>query len=260
MLRAEHVTKKFEVAKNSFVSVSDVSLSLLSNTSYSLLGESGSGKSTLSLMMAALLRPSSGKILYRDKDIWKLSKDEYRKMRKDIQLVLQDTQSALNPRKKVYDSIAEPLRKLCRLSEMEIRRKVKNIVGDVELNEDILDRYPHQLSGGQQSRVCIARAMSIEPKLIIFDESVSGLDVTVQKKILDLLLSLRESLGNTYLFITHDIDAALYMSKYIFVMRNGEIIEEIPNAISYDSFSGSYSKELIATMPAKSPHDRNRKI
>lgn len=117
-------------------------------------------------------------------------------------------------------------------------------------------RYPHELSGGQQSRVCIARAMALAPRLVIFDESVSGLDVTVQKKVLDLLLDLRQAYQSSFLFITHDIDVALYMADHIFVMKEGKIVESLADAHGYDDFTHPYSRELIASLPPKTPYHR----
>ena len=207
-------------------------------------------------MLSAILPPSEGTIYFNDKDIWKMNKKELLAMRKDIQLVLQDSSGALNPRKKICESLYEPISKLCHLDKAEINSLILSTLQKVELPETVLSKYPHELSGGQQSRVCIARAICVNPKYIIFDESVSGLDSTVRKKILDLLIDIRIQNNITYLFITHDIDVALYMANHIFVMKGGKIVEEIPNAVSYDSFHGEYSRELINALPPKSPYDR----
>lgn len=261
MIDVRHVTKSHPLrrspkSKESFVSVNDVSFSLLENTSYALVGESGSGKSTLALMLAAILPPTDGEILFDGNSIWTLSPKALRLMHGDIQLVLQNSQGALDPRRRIYESIAEPLRKLRRLTRQEEQHAVHDILHKVQLPDEVLMRYPHELSGGQQSRVCIARAMALAPRLVIFDESVSGLDVTVQKKVLDLLLDLRQAYQSSFLFITHDIDAALYMADHIFVMKEGKIVESLADAHGYDDFTHPYSRELIASLPPKIPYHR----
>ncbi|WMI80086.1 ABC transporter ATP-binding protein [Anaerotignum sp. MB30-C6] len=261
MLEVRHITKQYTVknqrkGENVFTSVDDISLKLKPDSSYALIGESGSGKSTLAMMMAAVLPPTHGEILMDGKDIWKLTPKERRRLRGDLQLVLQNSKGALDPRKTVYQSIEEPLKNLCQLSREEQQRTIYEIVEKVQLEKSLLTRKPNELSGGQQSRVCIARAMCLSPKFVIFDESVSGLDVTVQKKVLDLLLELRKEFHGTYLFITHDIDVALYMSDHIFVMKEGHLLDEVQNALSYDAFQHPYSRELIASLPPKSPHYR----
>lgn len=261
MIDVRHVTKSHPLrrspkSKESFVSVNDVSFSLLENTSYALVGESGSGKSTLALMLAAILPPTDGEILFDGNNIWTLSPKALRLMHGDIQLVLQNSQGALDPRRRIYESIAEPLRKLRRLTRQEEQHAVHDILHKVQLPDEVLMRYPHELSGGQQSRVCIARAMALAPRLVIFDESVSGLDVTVQKKVLDLLLDLRQAYQSSFLFITHDIDAALYMADHIFVMKEGKIVESLADAHGYDDFTHPYSREPIASLPPKTPYHR----
>ena len=185
-----------------------------------------------------------------------MTKEEILIMRKNVQLVLQDSSGALDPKKTIIDSLYEPLHKLCNLTKSEIYSTIISTLVKMELPESVLSKYPHELSGGQQSRVCIARAICVEPKYIIFDESVSGLDATVRKKILDLLIEIRKQRKITYLFITHYIDVALYMASHIFVMKGGKIIEEISNATSYDSFHGEYSRELIASLPPDTPYGR----
>lgn len=261
MIEVRHLTRTYlsrrsPKSKEPFVSVNDVSFSLLENTPYALVGESGSGKSTLAMMLAAILPPTNGEILLDGNNIWALSPKELRLMHGEVQLVLQNSQGALDPRRRIYESIAEPLRKLRHLTRQEEQYTVHDILHKVQLQDDILMRFPSELSGGQQSRVCIARAMALAPRLIIFDESVSGLDVTVQKKVLDLLLDLRQEYQSTFLFITHDIDVALYMADHIFVMKEGKIVESITDAHGYDDFNHPYSRELIESLPPKTPYNR----
>lgn len=261
MIEVRHLTRAYPTCsspdnKETFISVNDVSFSLLENTPYALVGESGSGKSTLAMMLAGILQPTAGEILLDEKNIWTLSPKELRLIHGEIQLVLQNSQGALDPRRRIYESIAEPLRKLRHLPRQEEQHAVHDILHKVQLQDDILMRFPCELSGGQQSRVCIARAMALAPRLVIFDESVSGLDVTVQKKVLDLLLDLRQEYRSTFLFITHDIDVALYMANHIFVMKEGKIVESIADAHGYDDFNHPYSRELIESLPPKTPYNR----
>jgi ABC-type glutathione transport system ATPase component len=196
--------------------------------------------------------PTGGEIWFDGENITAMRRRELRRKRAAFQMVFQNAQSSLDPRRKVYDSIAEPIRCLAPTSRAEERARILELAGAVQLPATLLERLPHELSGGQQKRVCIARAMSVSPDFIIFDESVSGLDVTIRKQVLDLILRLhRENLLKMFLFITHDIDVALYMAKHIFVMKDGSIIERAENAASYADFSHAYSKLLIESLPPR---------
>lgn len=233
--------------------VKQVTLSFDDRQSYALVGESGSGKSTLARMLVCIERPTDGEILLDGKNILAMRRPELRMKRAEFQMVLQNAQSALDPRLRVYDSIAEPLRCLTNTGKSDERRKVAEVADQVQLPAALLHRLPHELSGGQLKRVCIARALVVSPKFIVFDESVSGLDVTIRKQILDLILQLKEESLSTFLFITHDIDVALYISDHIAVMKDGCIVEQIRNAGSYSDFSHAYSRMLIESLPPKSP-------
>lgn len=168
--------------------VKKVCLTFNENDSYGLVGESGSGKSTLAKLIMGLEKPTHGEIFMKNKNIASMSRREIRSLRTDFQMVLQDGCSALDPKMKIYNSIAEPIRNFEKLRLNKEKEKIKNLIEKVELSKEVLKRFPHELSGGQQKRVCIARAIAVDPKFIVFDEAVSGLDVTVRKKILDLLL------------------------------------------------------------------------
>lgn len=234
-----------------------VSLTLNNHTSYALVGESGSGKSTLARLLAGVERPTSGEVWFDGENVAAMSAKALRLKRTEIQMVLQNAQSSLDPRFKIYDSIAEPIRCLTRIDRSDEHKKVLEIAEKVQLPPALLERFPHELSGGQQKRACIARAMSVSPKFIVFDESVSGLDVTIRKQILDLILQLsKDGWLSMFLFITHDIDVALYMADNIFVMKDGSIIEQIENAASYTDFHHGYSKLLIESLPPRSPQHR----
>ncbi|WP_339225148.1 dipeptide/oligopeptide/nickel ABC transporter ATP-binding protein [Paenibacillus sp. FSL H8-0332] len=234
--------------------VNHISLTLQDDTGYALIGESGSGKSTLAKMLAGIETATSGEIWLDEINLATLKGEALRRKRSEFQLVLQNSQSALDPRRTIYHSIAEPLRCLSPQDTPRELERIQKLAYKVGLPEALLTRLPHELSGGQQKRACIARAISISPKFIIFDESVSGLDVTVRKQILDLIVRLKEEEKSTFLFITHDIDVALYLSSNILVMKEGSIVEQLNNAASYDDFQHEYSKMLIAALPLQSHH------
>ena len=237
MLEINNVSKKYgcqAVLRN-------VSLSVAPGESVSLIGESGSGKSTLARLTLALEKPSHGVILWNGKNVAEL---RARKFYRDIQPVFQDNVSCFNPRRKVIDSLCEPMRNMMELDKAERESKAHGLLDMVGLPADIANRYPYELSGGQQKRVCIARAISVNPKLIILDEAVTGLDATVMVKILVLLKDLQKEIGCAYLFITHDLRAALYISKKVAVMKDGQILETVEGISSLSEFTHSYSKQL----------------
>lgn len=256
-LSKRYITKDRHGRKIQVDALKQVSLTLSNHTSYALVGESGSGKSTLARLLVCVERPSCGEIWFNGENVAGMRPKALRLKRTEIQMVLQNAQSSLDPRLRVYDSIAEPVRCLTRIDKSDERKRILEIAEKVQLSPSLLMRLPHELSGGQQKRACIARAMSVSPKFIIFDESVSGLDVTVRKQILDLILQLnKDGWLSMFLFITHDIDVALYMADNIFVMKDGSIIEQIENTASYADFSHDYSKMLIESLPPRSPRYR----
>jgi ABC-type glutathione transport system ATPase component len=223
----------------------NISFTFEDNHISSLIGESGSGKSTLSRLLTYIEKPTSGEIYIDNRQLSRLSNRQLRRMRANVQMVLQNASSALDSRQKVYDIIAESIRNLTNINRSDEKKYIENMMEKVELSNKVLYAYPNELSGGQQKRVCIARAMSVSPRFIVFDESVSGLDVIVRKKVLDLLLRLQKEYKSTYLFITHDIDVAIYMSRDILVMKDGDIVEHVPKLESYKDFEHEYSKMLI---------------
>lgn len=233
--------------------VKQVTLSFDDHQSYALVGESGSGKSTLARMLVCIERPTSGEVLLDKKNMLVMRQRELRLRRAEFQMVSQNAQSALDPRFRVYDSIAEPLRCLTNIGKSDAHKRILEVSEQVQFPAALLDRLPHELSGGQLKRVCIARALIVAPKFIVFDESVSGLDVTIRKQILDLILQLKKESLSSFLFITHDIDVALYIADHVAVMKDGCIVEQIRNARSYSDFSHAYSRMLIESLPPKFP-------
>ena len=210
-----------------------------------LVGESGSGKSTLSQLLMGLISPTSGELLLDGKSIAFSRKHNHKELCTEIQLVLQDGKSALDPRYSVYDCIAEPLRNLKRINRAEEKRRIQDLLKKMELPQELLTRKAHELSGGQQKRVCIARALAAQPQYIIFDEAVSGLDVLVRKSVLDLLEKLHREQNMAFLFITHDMDVALYLANRILVMKDGFIVEDVRYTGDTSCFHHPYSRLLL---------------
>ena len=252
MLEAIDVEKRYSIRtkghKHEFQAVKPTTLRIEEGASCALVGESGSGKTTLSQMLMGLLPPTMGDILLDGRSIAGKSARRDRRIAAQLQMVLQDGKSALDPRFTVYDSIAEPIRNLLKLSRVRERELVMSLMERMELSEKHLNSRAGELSGGQQKRVCIARAIAVSPRLIIFDEAVSGLDVVVRKHILDLLKALRREKPCAYLFVTHDMDVAMYMADTIHVMKEGHIVESIAYQGEQTAFMHPYSRLLVSSM------------
>ena len=231
--------------RKSIVAVDHVDFTIQNGSFCALVGESGSGKSTLAQLMCGLLVPSSGEVLFEGKNISLCRGKQKQVLRSKIQLILQDGKGAMDPRFTVYQIIAEPIRNFRKLSKKEEEREINDLLTMMELPEEIKLRKAHELSGGQQKRVCIARALAAQPDVLIFDEAVSGLDVLVRKHILDLLKRLHQERKMTCFFITHDLDVALYLADRVMVMRCGKIIEDRTFHGSTDCFTHPYTKLLL---------------
>ncbi len=254
MLKAVRLCKEYKAKSQNGKSIiikaiNDVSFEFEYGRSYSLVGESGSGKSTLAKLLMGLEKPSQGQILYQGNDISRLNGKALLGLRRDFKMVFQNSGSALNPRWSICDSIAEPLVNRCVLDKAQCLQRITQYINLVHLPQSVLNKRPHELSGGEQTRVCIARALITEPKFLILDESVSGLDSTIKKQILELILGLRAEIHCTYLFITHDIEAALYIADNIAVMKDGQIVEFAQNIHSLDDLHTDYSRMLVASLP-----------
>lgn len=224
-----------------------------------IVGESGCGKSTTGNTILRLLEPTEGKIIFEGKDITKLSNREMQKIRKDIQMVFQDPFSSLNPRMRVFDIIAEPLRTHHLAKGKELENRIYELMETVGLDRSYSKRFPHEFSGGQRQRIGIARALALKPKLIICDEPVSALDVSIQAQILNLLLELQKKFGLTYIFIAHGIPAVKYISNRIAVMYMGEIVELASKEDLFSHAMHPYTSGLISAVPVPDPTLRDRK-
>lgn len=247
----EYISKSGWFSKpTTFKAVNNVSFKLYEGETLGLVGESGCGKSTLGNAILQLDKATAGKILYKGTDITKLSKTDIRNLRKDIQIIFQDPYSSLNPRIPIGEAIMEPM-KVHKLynSNKERKDKVLEILNRVGLSSDYFNRYPHEFSGGQRQRIGIARTIALQPKLIVCDESVSALDISVQAQVLNLLNELKATFGFTYIFISHDLAVVKYMSDQLLVMNQGRI-EELDDAdVIYNHPKKDYTKKLIHAIP-----------
>src|SRR6202030_4306339 len=231
LLKAESLVKRYAKrslagAREELLALDGVSFTIFSGTTLAVVGESGSGKSTLASCLACLESPAAGNIWFEGKDLVKLGERARRQVRPQIQLIFQDPASSLNPKWSVLEILVEPLILQRKCKHEEMKQRANSLLERVGLSPDIVERLPTELSGGQRQRLAIARALALEPKLLILDEALSALDCSVQAQIANLLMELQSSLGMTYLFITHDLAMAAYLADEIAVMNRGRIVEQ----------------------------------
>jgi peptide/nickel transport system ATP-binding protein len=233
--------------------VDDVSFDIRTGETLGLVGESGSGKSTTGFCVLQLLKPTSGSVLFDGEELTTMSKREMRAIRREIQIVFQDPYASLNPRMTVGDIVSEPLLIHSVGSRRSRRRSAEQLLEVVGFNPDFINRYPHEFSGGQRQRIGIARALALNPRMIVCDEPVSALDVSIQAQILNLLKDLQIEFGLTYLFIAHDLAVVRAMSDQIAVMNRGKIVEYGPAERVYTHPQDAYSQALLAAVPVPDP-------
>ncbi|MCQ2604420.1 MAG: ATP-binding cassette domain-containing protein [Spirochaetia bacterium] len=257
MLKAENLTRHYNLKAGKFSgstakvhALNGVSFTLERQQTLGIVGESGCGKTTLAKTILGIERPDAGHLyLDDDRDLYTLDKEEFRKKRMEMQYIFQDPYMSLNPKMQIKDIITEPLLRTGRISRREIEVNALKILDMVGLPQSSLHKYPHEFSGGQRQRICIGRAISSQPKLIICDEPVSALDVSIQSQILNLLLQIQNELAISYIFIAHNIAVVLYMSDIVSVMYAGRIVESAPPEELYRNPLHPYTKLLLSVIP-----------
>ena len=262
LLEAEGLTKEFPLRNRKRVhALTDISLQIFQGETLALVGESGCGKSTLGRTLIRLLEPTSGTVKFEGTDITHMNDRDFRAYRRRMQLIFQDPYASLNPRMTVRDIVAEPLKtyNICATKE-ETTQRVLELLKAVGIPGEFLHRYPHQFSGGQRQRIGIARAIALDPSLIVCDEPVSALDVSVQNQILNLLKQLQKERGLTYLFISHDLSVVRFLSDRVCVMYLGSLCEVGDTQEIYASPMHPYTQFLLNAIPKPDPHARSEEI
>ena len=268
LLSVQDLEKHFPVRKGLIIertvghvkAVDGVSFSIPAGKTLGLVGESGSGKSTTGYCILQLIKPTSGSIRFAGKELTQLSGEQLRKMRQDMQIVFQDPYSSLDPRMTVGNIVSEPLEVHGMGTRKSRRETVRRLLEVVGFNPNFTNRYPHEFSGGQRQRIGIARALALSPKLIVCDEPVSALDVSIQAQILNLLKDLQRDFGLTYLFISHDLAVVRTMADEIAVMNRGKLVEVGPAEQVYTNPKDEYTKALFTAVPVPDPRrQRERK-
>jgi oligopeptide/dipeptide ABC transporter ATP-binding protein len=266
LLHAEHLQVLFPVRSGMLVSrtvghvhaVDDVSFELQTGETLGVVGESGCGKSTLIRTLMRLVEPTGGTLRFHGQDITKASRRELKPVRRELQMVFQDPQSSLNPRKRVGQIIGMPL-KLRGVSSGELDKRARELLKRVGLNPEHLNRFPHEFSGGQRQRIGIARALAAEPKVIMLDEPVSALDVSIQAQVVNLLEDLQDEFGLSYIFVAHDLSVVRHVSDRIVVMYLGKIVEVSPAEELYDKPIHPYTQALLSAIPVADPKENRRR-
>ena len=254
ILKIENIEKIFEVKVSSFKSknlyaLNKISLEVERGKTISVVGESGCGKTTLGKVVSGLYRADRGTMMFHGQDIAHKSPQKRGLLQKNIQMIFQDPYSSLNPRKKVRNILEQPLKLHTKMNKEQRREAIEKTCADVGIDLGYLSRYPHQFSGGQRQRIAIARAIILNPELVIADEPISALDVSIQAQVLNLLMDLQEKLNLTYLFITHDISVVKHLSDYVAVMYLGEIVEYGTKVQIFTNPQHPYTKMLFSAVP-----------
>lgn len=241
--------------------VDGINMEFEKGKTYGLVGESGCGKSTTGKAIIGLEKITSGKIIYEGKDVTNQRRQRNSPYNRDIQMIFQDAHSSLNPRKRVQDILAEPIRNFLNLSDSEEKRKINELLAIVGMPEDAKVKYPHEFSGGQKQRIGIARAIATNPKLIIADEPVSALDLSVQAQVLNFLKDIQDELGLSYLFISHDLGVVKHMCDHVSIMYKGRFVESGSKKDIYQTPQHIYTKRLLSAIPTIDPSSRvERKV
>ncbi|GAA3403634.1 ABC transporter ATP-binding protein [Paenibacillus hodogayensis] len=266
LVEVKGLQKSFSIKKGWFGAnkylraVDGISFAINKGETFSLVGESGCGKSTTGRLVTRLLKPNGGEVWFDGQNIGALSDNQMRPVRKHMQMVFQDPYASLNPRMKVKDLVAEPLLIHTKLSPQERDKLARELLETVGLSSFHAERYAHEFSGGQRQRIGIARALSVRPSLIVADEPVSALDVSIQSQVLNLLQDLQEEYGLTYLFISHDLSVVEHISDRIGVMYLGTLVETADKDTLYDRPLHPYTQALLSSVPVPDPNQKKERI
>ena len=250
ILEVRGLKKYFDTPKGKLLAVDDVSFSVERGRTLGIVGESGCGKSTTGRSILRLIEPTAGEVIFEGRDITKISKEEMRKLRKEMQIIFQDPFSSVDPRMSVGSIIAEPMviNKIYS-NKADMEKRIAELMEIVGLAPRLINSYPHELDGGRRQRIGIARALALNPKFIICDEPVSALDVSIQAQILNLLKNLQNEYGLTYIFITHNLSVVNHFSDDIAVMYLGRLVEKAPSVELFDNPIQPYTKALLSAIP-----------
>lgn len=260
LLETKNLKKYFPTPKGLLHAVDDVNLSIDEGTTMGVVGESGCGKSTLGRTLIHLLESTEGQIIYRGKDVTHVNKTELAKLRHKMQIIFQDPNSSIDPRKTIESTIREPMKLSKRYSKSEINDRVDELMELVGVDQRMRRAYPHELDGGRRQRVGIARALAMSPEFIVCDEPVSALDVSIQAQILNLLQDLQEQRNLTYLFVTHDMSVVKHLADNICVMYLGQVVEVCDAKEIFKTPLHPYTKVLLSSIPTTDIHDKSKRI
>lgn len=249
----------FNTVVDNVLAVDGITMEFEAGKAYGLVGESGCGKSTTGKSIIGLEKITSGSIIYEGENVTNKRRDRTSNYNRDIQMIFQDAHSSLNPRKRVQDLLAEPIRNFLKLTPQEESRKISELLAIVGMPEDAKLKYPHEFSGGQKQRLGIARAIATNPKLIICDEPVSALDLSVQAQVLNFMKDIQNEYGLSYLFISHDLGVVKHMCDEIFIMYKGRFVEKGTKKDIYENPQHIYTKRLLSAIPEVSPLGREER-
>jgi oligopeptide transport system ATP-binding protein len=266
LLEVRHLVKQF-TRRDGFLSkpavvraVNDVSFTVDEGETFGLVGESGSGKTTTGRCILRLIEPTAGEVLFRGENVAAFSREQLRRARRDMQIIFQDPYSSLNPRMRIRAIVEEPLIIHKMGSGAERAARVAELIGLVGLDSAVLDRYPHEFSGGQRQRIGVARALALNPSLVIADEPVSALDVSIQAQVVNLLMDLQQKLKLAYLFIAHDLRLVEHICRRTAVMYLGRIVEMADTPMLFDHAQHPYTKALLSAIPVPNPDRQPARI